>query len=138
MGDIGRVEQIALVAKLAIDLDAAAMLDDQLLRIFQSQTDQRIARAFPGATAMEAQFLHIEQTHLFFVVQAMEHGFVVRAQQFVGGQGAGQGGDVLPTGGAIFFIFQTVGRQLLQQQATGTTAVGVQLEAVPTCCDMTK
>ncbi|MNL69172.1 hypothetical protein D3C87_1939960 [compost metagenome] len=58
---------------------------------------------------METQSLYVEQAHLLFMVEAMEHGFVVQAQQFIGRQRAGQGGDVLPAGGAFFFIFQTVG-----------------------------
>lgn len=104
------------------------MFDDQRLGVLQTQADQRIGRTLARAAATEAQFLHIEQANLLFVVEAMEHGFVVQAQQLIGGQGAAQRGDVLPTGGALFFVFQAVGGQLLQQQATGATAIGVQPE----------
>ncbi|MNG40333.1 hypothetical protein D3C84_1288740 [compost metagenome] len=53
------------------------MFDDQCLRIFKSQTDQGIGRTFARAAAMKAQFLHIEQTDLLLVVEAMKYGFVV-------------------------------------------------------------
>ncbi|MNX68176.1 hypothetical protein D3C86_993430 [compost metagenome] len=36
---------------------------------------------------------------------------------------------MLPAGGAFVFVFQTVGRQLLQQQATGATTIGAELDA---------
>ena len=138
MSDIGGIEQVTLVAELTIDLDVATVFDHQALGIFLAQTDQRIGRTFARAAATEAQALRIEQTNLLFVVQAMEHGFVVQAEQFIGGQGAGQRRDVLPAGRAFFFVFETVGGQLLQQQTTGATAIGVQPERVPTCWDMTK
>ncbi|MNY28553.1 hypothetical protein D3C86_1625360 [compost metagenome] len=77
MNDIGGVEQVALVAELAIDFDVATVFDDQCLRIFKSQTDQGIGRSFARAAATEAQFLHIEQTDLLFMVEAMKYGFVV-------------------------------------------------------------
>jgi len=58
----------------------------------------------------------------------MQDGFVVQAQQLIGAQSAGQRGEVLPAGGAILFVFQAIGGELLQQHAAGTTTVGEQLE----------
>lgn len=96
LGDIGSVEQVALVAELAVDLDSATMLHRQVLRILKAQAHQGIARALAGAAAMETQRLRIEQAHFLFMVQAVQDGFVVQAQQLFSGQGTGQGSEAAP------------------------------------------
>ncbi|MNJ79233.1 hypothetical protein D3C77_771820 [compost metagenome] len=55
MLDIGRIEFIALVAELAIDLDLATTLIDQRKGIVFAQADQRITGALAGATATKLQ-----------------------------------------------------------------------------------
>lgn len=95
LSDISGIEKIALIAELAVDFDTATMLDNQLLRIFQSKTDQRIGRTFPGATATEAERLHFKHPYRITVEQPVQYRFIVRAQQFLGCQGAGERGDML-------------------------------------------
>lgn len=77
---------------------------------------------------MEDQRLRLEQAHGFLVVEAVQDGLVVQRQQLFGGQRVGQGGQVLPTGLAGLGVLQAVGGKLLQQQAAGAAAVGVEPE----------
>lgn len=98
LGDVGGVEQVALVAELAVDGDRAFFLLEQPLAVGLPETDQGVGRTFPRATAMEDQRLRFEQAHGFLVVEAVQDGLVVQRQQLFGGQRVGQGGQVLPTG----------------------------------------
>lgn len=94
LGDVGGVEQVALVAELAVDADRAFFLLEQPLAVGLPETDQGVGRTFPRATAMEDQRLRLEQAHGFLVVEAVQDGLVVQRQQLFGGQRVGQGGQV--------------------------------------------
>ncbi len=63
------------------------------------------------------------------MIQTVQHRLAIQTQQFLGSQRISQGTQVLPAGVALLGILDAIGRQLLQQQATGATAVGVQPEA---------
>ena len=60
LSNIGGIEQVTLIAELAVDLDVAAVFHHQVLRVFQAQADQRVGRALARAAAIEAQGLCVE------------------------------------------------------------------------------
>src|SRR5690606_26039967 len=60
LGDVSGIEPVLLVAELAIDGDAAALLAEQLLGIVLAQADQRLGRTFARAAAMETDRPGIE------------------------------------------------------------------------------
>ena len=64
LGDVGGVEQVALVAELAVDGDRAFFLLEQPLAVGLPETDQGVGRTFPRATAMEDQRLRLEQAKI--------------------------------------------------------------------------
>src|SRR5471032_3659069 len=80
--DISGIEQIALIAELAVNFDRAVVLHYKLLRVFLTQADQGIGRALPRAAATENQRLDIEHTHRVFMKETVKHGFVVQTEQF--------------------------------------------------------
>ena len=53
LGHVSRIEQILVIAELAIDGDPPALLLDQLLGVGLPEADQRARRALTRATAAE-------------------------------------------------------------------------------------
>ena len=117
LGNVGGVEGVALVAELTIDHHAATLLGQQQFGIGLAEADQGTGRALTRAAAAELQRLLVEQAHVLFMVEAMQQGRVVQAEQLFGSQCVGQGQYVVPALGAFFRFGLMVRRQLLQQQA---------------------
>ena len=63
------------------------------------------------------------------MVQAVQHGFVVQAEQFIDLHGVGQRLDMGPAFLALLAVLVDLGRQLLHQQTTGAGAIGGQGDA---------
>src|ERR1700754_204292 len=82
LGDVDRIELVALVAELAVNLDVPAFLD-HAVNLLAAEHLQHSADLFARARAFEARIGRLEMMHVLLPEEAPEKRSRLFAEQFV-------------------------------------------------------
>jgi monofunctional glycosyltransferase len=124
---IDRVEGIAAVAELAVDLDQTAIAD-RGEGLVATQRAQHRGHPFMGTAALETDEIGLENPQVVLGKEAPQDGFGFQIMQFLGAYRGRQGTRVLKGEGIMLGGDAAFGRHLLQQQADRRGLVGKQMD----------